>query len=55
MPEPPRTDPAAEDDQRWSALLIATLSSFLTPFMLSVGQHRPARRSAATSRPTPSC
>jgi MFS family permease len=35
MPVPPRTGPAVEDDQRWPALLIATLSSFLTPFMLS--------------------
>jgi EmrB/QacA subfamily drug resistance transporter len=30
-----RTDAAAESASRWSALLIATLSSFLTPFMLS--------------------
>jgi EmrB/QacA subfamily drug resistance transporter len=35
MPEPTRTGLTPEDDQRWPALLIATLSSFLTPFMLS--------------------
>jgi EmrB/QacA subfamily drug resistance transporter len=35
MPEPPPSGLAAEDDQRRPALVIATLSSFLTPFMLS--------------------
>lgn len=35
MPEHGRTDPAADGATRWSALMIATLSSFLTPFMLS--------------------
>jgi len=34
--DPVSTQPGAEDQaQRWSALLVASLSSFLTPFMLS--------------------